>query len=71
VDVYGATRSAPVRREMIDDLAAVKSLVQKLGAEQMRKIVGLFERLFSSTSGWILRFNCVLLSMKDDRLFVI
>jgi hypothetical protein len=29
--------------DMIDDLAAVKHLVQKLGAEQVRKIVGLFE----------------------------
>jgi hypothetical protein len=28
---------------MIDDLAAVKHLVQRLGAEQVRKIVGLFE----------------------------
>lgn len=29
--------------EMIDDLAAVKHLVQRLGADQVRKIVGLFE----------------------------
>jgi hypothetical protein len=29
--------------DMVDDLAAVKHLVQKLGAEQVRKIVGLFE----------------------------
>jgi hypothetical protein len=29
--------------DMIDDLAAVKSLVKRLGAEQVRKIVDLFE----------------------------
>ena len=29
--------------DMIDDLAAVKHLVQRLGADQVRKIVGLFE----------------------------
>jgi hypothetical protein len=28
---------------MIDDLAAVKHLAQRLGADQVRKIVGLFE----------------------------
>ncbi len=28
---------------MIDDLAAVKSLVKKLGAERVRKIASLFE----------------------------
>jgi hypothetical protein len=28
---------------MIDDLTAVKHLVQRLGAEQVKKIVGLFE----------------------------
>jgi hypothetical protein len=29
--------------DMIDDLAAVKHLAQKLGADQVRKIVGFFE----------------------------
>jgi hypothetical protein len=42
-------KAAPVAQpedtgaEMIEDLEAVKSLVKKLGAEQVRRIVGLFE----------------------------
>lgn len=38
-----APQTAPVAGDMVDDLAAVKHLVQKLGADQVRKIVGLFE----------------------------
>lgn len=38
-----ASQAAPAGGDMIDDLAAVKHLVQKLGADQVRKIVGLFE----------------------------
>lgn len=38
-----APQASPAGGDMIDDLAAVKHLVQKLGADQVRKIVGLFE----------------------------
>lgn len=41
--VTPAPKSAPATGDMIDDLVAVKQLVQKLGADQVRKIVGLFE----------------------------
>ena len=36
---------------MIDDLAAVKPLTQKLGAEQVRKILGLFESAEAAPAG--------------------
>jgi hypothetical protein len=38
-----ASRAAKPEGGMIDDLAAVKHLVQRLGADQVRKIVDLFE----------------------------
>lgn len=38
-----AARTVTASADMIDDLSAVKHLVQKLGAEQVHKIVGLFE----------------------------
>jgi len=42
--VGAATKTAASNHnDMIDDLTAVKHLVQKLGAEQMRRIVRLFE----------------------------
>ena len=41
--VAPAAQSADAGAGMIDDLEAVKSLVKKLGAEQVRRIVGLFE----------------------------
>jgi hypothetical protein len=39
----GASQASPAGGDMLDDLAAVKHLVQKLDADQVRKIVGLFE----------------------------
>jgi hypothetical protein len=39
-----ATHSKPTASaDMFDDLTAIKHLVERLGAEQVRKIVGLFE----------------------------
>jgi len=41
--VAPSTQQAATGPDMIGDLEAVKSLVKKLGAEQVRRIVGLFE----------------------------
>ena len=35
--------AAPPPGDVVDDVAAVKKLVEKLGADQVRRIVGLFE----------------------------
>ncbi len=40
---HAAKPAVAADSDMIDDLAAVKHLVQRLGADQVRKIVGLFE----------------------------
>ena len=39
----GPQAAAPLPGDVVDDLAAVKKLVEKLGGEQVRRIVGLFE----------------------------
>jgi hypothetical protein len=36
-------RAAPLPGGMVDDLAAAKKRVEKLGGEQVRRIVSLFE----------------------------
>jgi len=41
--VSSAAAQPSANSDMFDDLTAIKHLVERLGAEQVRKLVGLFE----------------------------